>query len=79
MVGGLFKRMVGTVKRCLKKVIEKARLDYSELQTILIEVESTVDSRPLIYVYDELESELLTPSHLLYGRRLAVLPDKRDP
>ena len=77
--GGFFERMVGTVKRCLKKVIGKARLDYDELQTILIEVESIVNSRPLTYVYDELESEPLTPSHLLYGRRLAVLPDKRDP
>lgn len=70
---------MGTVKRCLKKVVGKARLDYDELQTILIEVESIVNSRPLTYVYDELESEPLTPSHLLYGRRLAVLPDKRDP
>ena len=77
--GGFFERMVGTVKRCLKKVIGKARLDFDELQTILIEVESIVNSRPITYVYDELESEPLTPSHLLYGHRLAMLPDKRDP
>ena len=45
------------MKRCLKKVIGKARLDFNELQTILTEVESIVNSHPITYVYDELESE----------------------
>ena len=73
--GGFFERMVGTVKRCLRKVIMKAKLNEDELRTILLEIENTVNSRPLTYVYEELDSEPLTPSHLIFGRRLQSLPD----
>ena len=72
--GGFFERMIGTVKRCLRKVIGKAKLSEDELRIILLEVESTINSRPLTYLYEELDSEALTPSHLLYGRRLSTLP-----
>ena len=71
---GFFERMAGTVKRCLRKVIMKAKLNEDELRTILLEIENTVNSPPLTYVYEELDSEPLTPSHLIYGRRLQSLP-----
>lgn len=41
-----------------------------------MEVESTLNDRPLTYVYDELGEEELTPAHLMYGRRLNSLPDE---
>ena len=72
--GGFFERMIRTVKHCLRKVLGKAKLSEDELRTILLEVESTINSRPLTYLYEELDSEALTPSHLLYGRRLSTLP-----
>ena len=34
--------------------------------------------RPLTYDYDELGAEMLTPSHLIYGRRLLSLPEMRN-
>ena len=75
-MGGFFERMVGTVKRCLRKVIGTARLSFDELSTVLTEIESTVivNSRPLTYLYDDLE-EALTPSHLIYGRKLVSLSE----
>ena len=73
-MGGFFERMVGTVKRCLRKVVGTARLSFDELSTVLTEVEGTVNSRPLTYLYDDLE-EALTPSHLIYGRKLVVLSE----
>ncbi|XP_028416132.1 uncharacterized protein LOC114539721 [Dendronephthya gigantea] len=42
---------------------------------MLVEVEGTLNSRPLTYAYDEVGSEPLTPSHLLVGRRLKSMPD----
>ena len=69
---GHFERMVGSVKRCLRKVLGSAKLSYGELETVLFEVESTLNSRPLTYEPEEL-GVALTPSHLLYGRRLASL------
>ena len=47
-----------------------------ELLTVLLEVESMLNCRPLTYEYDEVGEEMLTPSHLLYGRRLVSLPDE---
>ena len=73
--GGFFERVVGTVKRCLCKGIMKAKLNEDELRTIRLEIENTVNSHPLTYMYEELDSEPLAPSHLIYGRRLQSLPD----
>ena len=43
----------------------------------MTEVEATLNSRPLTYNYDNPnEGEVLTPAHLLYGRRLLTLPEQ---
>ena len=67
--------MVHMTKRCLKKMIERAKLSYDELVTAVIEVEAVINSRPLSYmVADDLEQSL-TPAYLLVGQRLLSLPD----
>ena len=73
--GGIFERLVRSVKRCLKKTIGGAILTYEELLTVVVEVESILNCRPLSYVSSEDPEEPLTPSHLLCGRRLMSLPD----
>ena len=67
-------RMIKSVKRCLRKTLGNARLSYEELLTELIEVESILNSRPITYVSTEDCEEPVTPSHLMYGRRLLSLP-----
>ncbi|XP_046861952.1 uncharacterized protein LOC124455325 [Xenia sp. Carnegie-2017] len=42
------------------------------------EVEANLNSRPLTYEYEEVNSEVLTPAHLVYGRRIVTLPDSKD-
>ena len=74
--GGFFERMVGSVKSCLRKVLGNARLTFDEMRTVLVEIEGTLNSRPLTYNYDEVEREVLTPSHLIFGRRINSLPDE---
>jgi len=71
--GGHFERLIGCVKRCLRKVLGNAKLSFDELSTVVTEVEATLNSRPLTYHYSELGEEVLTPSHLLVGRRLTPL------
>ena len=59
--------------RCLKKVLGNALLHLDELRTVLIEVEGTLNSHPLTYVYDEVGVHPLTLSHLVCGRKLTHL------
>eukprot|EP00794_Sanderia_malayensis_P019302 gene19302-biopygen16181 len=72
--GGYYERMVWSVKRCLRKVLGNARLSFDELNTVLAEIESTLNARPLTYSYDEL-GEALTPSHLILGHRFPLISE----
>jgi len=44
--GGFFEVCLKLVKRCLKKVLENAKLSYEELESFLIEAEEVLNSRP---------------------------------
>ena len=70
--GRFWERLVGTVKRCLKKNIGKSKLSYDELQTVFLEIENVLNSIPLCYLYDDDQEDIVTPNHLLYGRKLNV-------
>ena len=54
--------------------MKKALLTFEELQTVLIEIEATINQRPLCYVSDEDIGNTITPKHLLYGRQLNYQP-----
>ena len=68
--------MVKSVKQPLKKMVGHTTLVYDELQTAVVEIEAIVNAQPLTYVYDDDESVStpLTPSHLIYGRRVTNVP-----
>ena len=68
--GGLFERMIKSVKRCLKKLLGRAHVDYEQLLTVLAEIQTVINNRPLTFLYDEPGDEVLTPNHLLYGRKI---------
>ena len=68
MVRRLYERIIGIIKNCLKKVIWKSCLRYFEVKTVLVEIEHTLNSRPLTYMSEEYYAESITPHHLLYGR-----------
>lgn len=64
-----------SAKTCLHKVLGKASLTFEELQTLICEVETVTNSRPLTYVHAESsEPSSLTPAHFLTGQRLTMLP-----
>jgi hypothetical protein len=73
--GGMFERLISSTKRCLKKVISRAKLDYDELLTVVTEVEMIINSRPLSYVSPDDLEEPLTPAHFLTGKRTMSFPD----
>lgn len=73
--GGLFERLVGSMKRCLRKIVGKSKLTFDELSMAITEVENILNSRPLSFVSTEDSEELLTPAHFLIGHRSLSLPD----
>ena len=72
--GGIFERMVKSTKRCLRKVVGRARLQYDELATVVTEIEAVINSRPLTYLSADDLDEPLTPSHFICGKRIQNLP-----
>ena len=68
--GGMWERLVASVKGCLKKVLGKKRITYVELQTLINEIKLILNNRPIAADYDDDMEAILTPNHLLFGRRL---------
>ena len=58
-------------KNTIKKVLGRSFITLSVLQTLVIEVEATLNDRPLTYLsFDAADPE----PHLLYGWQIATLP-----
>jgi hypothetical protein len=73
--GGFWERMIQSTKRCLKKNLGRTLLTFEELRTVLVEIEATLNNRPLTYMYDDDKGicYLLTPSQLIYGWQISNL------
>ena len=77
--GGWWERFCRSVKELLRKVLGKALLTYTELYTVLTEVEAIINARPLTFVGDDIrDQEPITPAHLATGRSLQSLPTPTD-
>lgn len=61
----------------LKKVLGRAHVSLPVLETLIVEIETLLNNRPLTHASSDLKDlEPLTPAHLLYGRRITSLPYK---
>ena len=76
--GGFFECLIKSVKRCLKKVVGQSTLTYDEFVTLVVEVESVLNSRLLTYLSMDNLEEPVTLSHLICGYRILSLPDLED-
>ncbi len=69
-------RSVGSVKTHLRKILGEVKMTYEEMSTVLCQIESTLNSRPLAPVHNDDDGiEALTPGHFLINRPLKALPD----
>lgn len=74
--GGLWESGVKSVKHHLKRVIGKALLTYEQLNTVLVEIEGVLNSRPLTAVTsDPNDFSYLSPGHFLTGAPLNTIPE----
>ena len=64
--GGFYERLVGLVKRSLRKGFGLKKLTLDQFEVILAEIEAVINTRPLTYIYEEFQSGFsLTPAHFL--------------
>ena len=78
--GGFYERMIQSTKRCLKKILGRSAMNFESLTTLLVEIKTAINNRPLTYVYNDDEgiSYPLTPSQLVYGRQISLTPSDRQ-
>ena len=72
---GVWERCIRTVRKVMNALLKEQVLDDEGLSTLMCEVESIVNSRPLTKVSDDpRDLEALTPNHLLLLRSNSTLP-----
>ena len=77
--GGWWEGLIGLTKQTLKKILGCALVDLETLQTVVTEVESILNDRPLTYVSTHLDDpDPLTPAHLMNGRKIRSFPFPRS-
>ncbi|GBM39321.1 hypothetical protein AVEN_257434-1 [Araneus ventricosus] len=74
--GGLWEAGVKSVKHHLKRTIGNLHFTYEEFETITIQTEGILNSRPLTPLSsDEDNFDVLTPGHFLIGRPISSIPE----
>ncbi|GFU86972.1 integrase catalytic domain-containing protein [Trichonephila clavipes] len=70
-MGGLWEAGIKSVKYHLKRALGRSRLTYEEFETVIIQVEGILNSRPLTPISNDFDNfEVLTPAHFLIGRSI---------
>ena len=67
----MWERLVSLLKSCLKKTVGVKVLNFVELQTLVADVEVTLNNRPLCQPVED-DIDILTPNHLVFGGRLEL-------
>jgi hypothetical protein len=75
-IGGYYERLVGLVKQTLCNTIGRTLLTNVQLQTLLNETEYVINSRPLLYVKEDIDSCItITPGHFSSLNRKISRPE----
>jgi len=62
------------MKTALKKTLGRTNISLTVLETLIVEIETVLNDRPLTYTHSEFDKmDPLTPAHLLYSRRITSL------
>jgi len=65
-MGGFYERLIALVKRSLKRTLGKSCLTHDQLVTVVSEITAILNTRPLVYLTDDINSgAALTPQCFL--------------
>ena len=74
-MGGAWERLIRSTRRILSALMKEQIVSDEVLTTLMAEVESIINSRPLVPItIDPKDDESITPNHLLLLRGNASLP-----
>ncbi|GFS58003.1 integrase catalytic domain-containing protein [Trichonephila clavipes] len=74
--GGLWEAGVKSFKHHLYRTLVNSKITFEEFETIIIQIEGILNSRPLIPLSDNInEYEVLTPGHFIIGRPISAIPE----
>ncbi|GBL92712.1 Speckle-type POZ protein-like B [Araneus ventricosus] len=74
--GGLWEAGVKSFKHHLHRTLTNCKITIEEFETIVIQIEGILNSRPLIPLSDNInEYEVLTPGHFIIGRPITAIPE----
>jgi len=75
--GGLWEAAVKIAKRHLNKITKDAHLTYEGLETLLVQIEAILNSRPITLISsDPKDLGFLTPGHFIIGAPLTAYPEE---
>ncbi|XP_048007344.1 uncharacterized protein LOC125242597 [Leguminivora glycinivorella] len=77
--GGFYERLVGLVKNCMKKTLQKHLLNDTQLVTAVKEIEAVLNTRPLTYVDSEPDHVLKPSDFLTMGKCIIMETSDKDP
>ena len=66
--GGQFERLIGVMKQSMCKAIGNGHLRWHDLEEVILDVETTLNNRPLCYVEDDIQMPVLTPNVMMFGQ-----------
>lgn len=64
--GGQFERLIGLMKSAFYKTVSQGQLSWEELGEVILDVEVTLNNRPLCYQEEDVQLPTLTPNTLLF-------------
>ena len=75
----MFERLIRSITKWLKKLLGQYITNFEHLHTLLAEIQTVINDTPFkvslcrSYRDDDPREELLTPNHLLFGRKINLL------
>ncbi|KHJ93252.1 integrase core domain protein [Oesophagostomum dentatum] len=78
-MGGVWERLVGSVKKCLRKSIGRKKLSFIDMNTALIRIEAIINTRPITKLNSSVLDEIpLRPVDFLHGNLKFSLPNAQN-
>ncbi|XP_015123319.1 uncharacterized protein LOC107045529 [Diachasma alloeum] len=74
--GGKWEAAVKSTKYHLRRVLGTTTLTFEELNSVVIQIEACLNSRPICPMSDDPDDlQVLTPGHFLIGEPLQLIPE----